>query len=228
MMKKGERDIFMANKIHIGLSLLSSDFFNIKDTIQKVNKSPLDFIHLDIMDGVFVPNISFGPHFIKCLRPHTNKVFDVHLMLQNPYNYIRDFANAGADIITIHHEAKNAIRSLKLIKSLGLKCGIAINLETSASRIKKYLDIVDTVMVMTVHPGFGGQKFISSQLDTIAQISKLISSQNSKTIRLQVDGGIKFDTAKLAIQSGANSIVSGSFLLTQSNFTTAINKLKKL
>lgn len=221
-------NFYMAiKKIQVGISLLSSDFFNIKDTIKTINKSPIDFVHLDVMDGVFVPNISFGSHFIKTIRPHTKKVFDVHLMIQNPYNYICDFVNAGADIITVHHEAKNAIRSLKLIKSLGVKCGIAINPETSPSCVKKYLDIVDLIMVMTVHPGFGGQQFISSQLKSISKISELISTSNHD-IGLQVDGGINFDTAKLAIHSGATSLVSGSFLLNQPDIAKAVNKFKKL
>ncbi len=214
-------------KYSVGISILSSDFFDLQNTFAKIEKSDLDFVHLDVMDGVFVSNISFGPHFIKCLRPHSKKIFDVHLMVKNPLPYIDAFIQSGADVITVHVEAKNTLKSLKKIKQSGLKCGVVINPETSVKKVKKYLKIVDVVMVMTVAPGFGGQKFMPLQLEKVFEISKMIKSLKRK-IDLQVDGGINLETGKSALKSGANKLVVGKFLFNQSDFKKTVSKLKKL
>lgn len=214
-------------KVFIGASILSTDFFDIQKTVKKINSSDLDFLHLDVMDGVFVPNISFGPHFIKCLKNKCQKIFDVHLMVKNPLPYIGVFAEAGADIIMVHCEAKNAMKSLRLIKEAKLKCGIVINPDTSYKKIKKYMDIVDYIMVMTVYPGFGGQKFLDNQLDKIKKISLLIKNSGRK-ILLQVDGGVNFDNAEKLVQSGVNSLVVGSFLFNQKKFNETVLEFKKL
>ncbi len=211
----------------IGVSILSSDFFDLKKNFEKIEKSSLDFVHLDVMDGVFVPNISFGPHFIKCLRLHSKKSFDVHLMVKNPLPYIDAFVESGADIITVHVEAKNTLECLKKIKQNGVKCGVVVNPKTSASKVKKYLKIADVVMVMTVEPGFGGQKFMLSQLGKIKQITEMIKLSKRK-IELEVDGGINFETGKLAFENGANKLVVGKFLFTQSDFKKTVDKFKKL
>ena len=214
-------------KISVGVSILSSDFFDLQNTFEKIKKSGLDFVHLDVMDGVFVPNISFGPHFVKCLRPHSDKVFDVHLMVKNPLPYIDAFVSSGADIITVHVEAKNTLKCLKQIKKSGVKCGVVVNPKTSASKVKKYLPFVDVVMVMTVEPGFGGQKFMENQLCKIAKISQMIKLSKRK-IELEVDGGVNLDTAKLAIKNGANKLVVGKFLTVQSDYKNTVSKFKNL
>ena len=211
----------------VGVSILSSDFFDIKNTMKKINFSDVDFVHLDVMDGVFVPNISFGPHFISSVRLHSKKVFDVHLMVKNPYPYICDFVNCGADIVTVHIEAKNAMKSLKLLKNLNKKCGIVINPETSYKKVRRFLGIVDVVMVMTVHPGFGGQKFMEDQLLKISNIATMIK-KCGRDILLEVDGGINDKTLKMAKKSGANAFVVGSYLFNQPDFAVAVSNLKKV
>ena len=212
-------------KVLVGASILSEDFFDIQKTIKKLNSSDVDFIHLDVMDGVFVPNISFGPAFIKNIRPYTKKFFDVHLMVKNPLPYIERFVEAGADAISVHIEAKNVMKSIKLIKSFGKKCCIVVNPKTDAKKVKKFLDFVDAVMVMTVEPGFGGQKFMENQLVKISKISNLIKKSGRK-ISLEVDGGINFETGKLAVQNGVNILVVGSFLKKQKKFNETILKFK--
>ncbi|MCR5506516.1 MAG: ribulose-phosphate 3-epimerase [bacterium] len=213
------------NKVLVGASILSEDFFDIQKTLKKINSSDLDFVHLDVMDGVFVPNISFGPAFVKNIRPYSKKFFDVHLMLSDPIKYVEKFVEAGADAISVHVEAKKALQSIKLIKSFGVKCGIVLNPKTSAKKIKKYLKIVDYVMVMTVEPGFGGQKFMEKQLGKISKISDMIKKSGRK-ILLSVDGGINLDTAKLSVKNGVNVLVCGSFLFKQKNFNDTVKKLK--
>lgn len=214
-------------KIFVGASILSTDFFDIKNTFKKINSSDLDFLHLDVMDGVFVPNISFGPHFIKCLKMRCKKIFDVHLMVKNPLPYIGDFVGAGADIIMVHCEAKNTMKSLRLIKKYNRKCGVVINPDTSYKKIKKFLDIVDYIMVMTVYPGFGGQKFLDNQLEKIQKISSYIQKSGRK-ILLQVDGGVNFDNAKKLVGLGVDSLVVGSFLFNQKNFSKTVLEFKKI
>lgn len=215
------------NQTILSVSITSTSYFDIKKTVSVINESNADRIHFDVMDGVFVPNITYGPDFISAIKKHSRKFFDVHLMIVNPFPYIRNFYNAGADLISVHVEAKNCMKSLKLIKSLGIKAGIVINPKTSYKKISKYLDVVDEVMVMSVEPGFGGQKFIDGADVKVLQISKLIK-QSGRKILLQVDGGINFDTAAKVIKSGANSIVVGSFLFNQKNFNETVLKFKNI
>ncbi len=213
------------NKIFVGASILSTDFFDIKNTMKKINNSDIDFVHLDIMDGVLVPNISFGPQFVKSLRKESSKIFDVHLMIKNPLPYIQSFVDAGADIIMVHCESKNVKKSLLLIKKLGKKAGIVIDVGTSETKVKQYLGLVDYVMVMTVKAGFGGQKFIDAQCEKIKKICSFI--KNNK-ILLEVDGGINFETAKKCIDVGANCLVVGSFLFNQKKFNETVFRLKEI
>lgn len=217
----------MKKNILISASLTSTDYFDIEKTIALVNSSSVDRIHFDVMDGMFVPNITYGPDFISSVKSHTKKFFDVHLMIINPLSYIERFVDAGADLISVHIEAKNTMKSIKLIKSFGVKAGIVINPKTSYKKVLKYLDFVDEVMVMSVEPGFGGQKFIVDVVPKIQKISQIIKSKGKK-ILLQVDGGINFETGKLVIDSGVNSLVVGSFLFNQKNFDKTVLKLKSL
>ena len=211
----------------ISASITTTDFFNIQKTIDVINKSDVDRIHFDVMDGVFVPNITYGPDFISSIKPYSQKIFDVHLMIVNPLPYIERFVKAGADVIGVHVEAKNVKKSLQLIKSFGLKSQIVIKPKTSYKRILKYLDFVDEVMVMSVEPGFGGQSFLYDVVGKMEKISSEIKKKNKK-ILLQVDGGINFDTAKLSIENGVKSLVVGSFLFKQKNFNQTVVKLKSL
>ena len=172
----------MKKNILISASLTSTDYFDIEKTIALVNSSSVDRIHFDVMDGVFVPNITYGPDFISSIKSHTKKFFDVHLMIINHLSYIERFVDAGADLISVHIEAKNTMKSIKLIKSFGVKAGIVINPKTSYKKVLKYLDFVDEVMVMSVEPGFGGQKFIVDVVPKIQKISQIIKSKGKKIL----------------------------------------------
>ncbi len=215
------------NNISISASITSTKYFDIKNTIDVINKSLVDRIHFDVMDGVFVPNITYGPDFISSIRNFSKKFFDVHLMLYNPYPYIENFVNAGADLISVHVEAKNTFKSIKLIKSLGKKAGVVINPDTNVKKVLPYLDFVDEVLVMSVNPGFGGQKFIPKVIDKIQKLIDSIKKYNHK-ILIQVDGGINFDNAKILIDMGVDSLVVGSFLFNQTNFNQAVLTFKNL
>ncbi|MDR2098950.1 MAG: ribulose-phosphate 3-epimerase [Rickettsiales bacterium] len=209
----------------VALSILSSDYFEIKRTVAMLNESPADALHFDVMDGVFVKNITYGAGFVASLRPHSRKFFDVHLMIADPLPYVRDFAKAGADAITLHVESRNFARAFDLLKSLGVKAGVSLNPKTPFAKVRKYLGAADMVMVMTVEPGFGGQKFMEGQLDKVRQAAEW-ARKAGRDLTIQVDGGIDFRTAKLLIANGANSLVSGSFLLKQKDFGKAVMKLK--
>lgn len=218
----------MSVKNYIGFSILSSDFYNIKNVIKKINNSFIDFIHLDIMDGVFVPNITFGSNFIKDIRPYTNKIFDVHLMITNPENYINNFIEAGADRIWIHIENKKSFNIIKELKNKNIWCGLVINAKTPVNlNIKKYLKFINGIMIMTVNAGFGGQTFIPEMIEKIKFINSEIKKLNS-TILIQVDGGINNKTLKIAKENGANSFVVGSYLTKQQNFNKAVQELKNI
>ncbi len=200
------------NKIKIAPSILSADFANLEAEIKKIDKAGADYIHIDVMDGHFVPNITIGPLVVKAIRPHSNKLFDVHLMIENVDFYIEKFANAGADLITIHQEATNHLdRSLNLIKSYNKKVGVSIVPSTNENQLEYVLDKLDMILVMSVNPGFGGQKFIHSQLKKIENIRNMIEKQGLN-IDIEVDGGINNETAKLAVDAGANILVAGSYI----------------
>ena len=197
-------------KILISPSILAGDFSQLGKDIQKLEDAGADMIHVDVMDGHFVPNITIGPPVIKSLRKYTDLPFDVHLMISPVHKYIEDFSKAGSDIITIHPEATEDVKvSIDLIKSLGKKVGLSLNPDTPIDKIEKYLDQIDLVLVMTVYPGFGGQKFISKVLNKIKNL-KNIKDKNKFRFDIEVDGGVNFENNKLAIEAGANILVSGT------------------
>lgn len=198
------------NKIKISPSILAADFARLGEEIKSITEAGADYIHIDVMDGHFVPNLTFGPWVIKAIRPYSSLPFDVHLMIEPVDPYIEAYANAGADIITVHAEAtKHLHRTVQLIKSFGKKAGVSLVPTTPASALEYIINDIDMVLVMSVNPGFGGQSFIHSQIDKIKIIRSMID-KTGREIDLEVDGGINIQTAKLAIEAGADVLVAGS------------------
>ena len=196
--------------IKISPSILSADFSKLGNEIQDLEKAKADFIHIDVMDGHFVPNITIGPEVINKLRKYTSLPFDVHLMISPVHDFIKNFAEAGADIITIHPEAtKDLVSSIKKIKSFNKKAGVSLNPETSVNKVLSILDVIDLVLVMSVNPGFGGQKFMKETLEKVKILRKEIDSKKLQT-QIEIDGGINFENAKIAIAAGVDILVSGT------------------
>ena len=194
----------------IAASILSADFSILGKEVRDIDKAGSDIIHGDVMDGSFVPNITLGPDVVSDIRKYSKKIFDVHLMIENPSKYIDAFFKAGADIITIHLEAEaHPIRTLEYIKSLGIKAGVSINPATSESNLKYLLDYCDLILVMLVNPGFGGQKTIKSQINKLWSINKMVREKN-KDILLEVDGGVNVNNFSQLVKSGADILVAGS------------------
>jgi len=212
----------------ISPSVLSCDFGNIQRDVEMLDSSNAEWIHIDVMDGVFVPNISFGFPVLSAIRKHTSKVLDVHLMIANPDNYLADFCNAGANILTVHYEACTHLhRTISEIKRLGMKAGVALNPHTPIGVLEEIISELDLVLIMSVNPGFGGQKFISSATDKVKKIKELINRKNSKAL-IEVDGGVNLETGKLLVQAGADALVAGSFVFSSSSPTDTIQSLCEL
>ena len=204
-------------KIQISPSILSADFSQLGNEIKRLEEGGADMIHVDVMDGHFVPNLTMGPPIIKSLRKFTKLPFDVHLMISPVHKYIKDYADAGADIITIHPEAtENLAVSIEHIKSLGKKMGVSLNPESKTNLITDLLNEIDLVLIMSVNPGFGGQKFMPEVLEKIKELKK-IRDQKNIDFDIEIDGGINFDNNKLAIEAGANILVSGTTIFKNNN-----------
>ena len=217
------------NNIKIAPSMLSADFSRFGEDVKMITKAGADLLHLDVMDGVFVKNISFGPKFIKEARPHSNAIFDTHLMIVEPWKYIERFKDAGSDIITVHYEAckDRLLDTLKAIKGLGAKCSAVINPDTPVSAIKNVLEECDMVLLMSVFPGFGGQKFIPEVLEKVKELYSL-KKEMGLDFDIEIDGGINLETGKLAKQAGANVLVAGSTVFNEDDKAKIIKDLREI
>ena len=212
----------------IAPSMLASDFGNLNSEITMVNDSKADWFHIDVMDGVFVPNISFGTPIMNVLKKNANKPLDVHLMIVNPDSYIEKFAELGSSILTVHFEACTHLhRTIQKIKSLNMKAGVAINPHTPVSSLEAIIKEIDIVCIMSVNPGFGGQSFIETTYQKIEDLKSLIKKNNSSAL-IEIDGGVTYDNAKKLVEKGADVIVAGSFVFKYDNPTNTISSLSNL
>ena len=204
-------------KIQVSPSILSADFSKLGDDIKRLEQSGADMIHVDVMDGHFVPNLTIGPPVIKSLRKYTKLPFDVHLMINPVHKYIKDYSEAGADIITFHPEAtEDMLETINLIKSLNKKVGISLNPNTKINAAEEHLDKVDLILIMSVHPGFGGQKFIEDVVQKIRDLDK-IRKEKKLNFKIEIDGGINFETSKIAVDAGVDILVSGTTVFKENN-----------
>jgi len=212
----------------IAPSMLACDFGNLLSEIEMVNNSEANWFHIDVMDGVFVPNISFGTPIMKVLKENAKKTLDVHLMIVNPDNYLENFAELGADILTVHYEACTHLhRTIQRIKDLKMKAGVAINPHTPIASLKSIIKDLDLVCVMSVNPGFGGQSFIEETYEKVIELNSLIKKHNSKAI-IEIDGGVNSLNAKKLIDCGAKALVAGSFVFKSENPTQTISELSSI
>ena len=212
----------------IAPSLLSADFTNLKNDVEMINNSEADWFHLDIMDGVFVPNISFGIPVLQAIKPISKKPFDVHLMIVQPEQYIKQFKDAGADIFNVHYEACTHLhRTIQEIHNEGMKAGVTLNPHTPVSLLHDIIESVELVLLMSVNPGFGGQKFIENTINKVDELKNLILKKNSKAL-IEVDGGVDRNTAPGLVSAGADVLVSGSYIFSSDNPADTIAELKQL